>query len=144
MDPPCATCRFATRNGASQQTQCAACGRHANRQTTVCFQSDPHVADRMLLSHRTSRSEAVNALKLQLTAGAPPTSCVAFFLFFFKAATINVSALPVGPMLMSVSLATQGHHTEHSTLSEALFALCLFFGPKTRSMKPQASVFLFI
>lgn len=86
MDPPCATCRFATRNGASQQTQCAACGRHANRQTTVCFQSDPHVADRMLLSHRTSRSEAVNALKLQLTAGAPPTSCVTgFFCFvFFK------------------------------------------------------------
>lgn len=47
----------------SQSLQCTVCGR-THKQPTVCFQSDPHVSDRMLLSHRTSRSMAINVLKL--------------------------------------------------------------------------------
>lgn len=96
----------------------------------------------MLLSHRTSRSEAVNALKLRLTAAGPPTSCD-FFFFFFKAATINVSAITAGQMLMSVSLATEGHHTEHCTLSEALFALCPCFLSKD-SIDEATSICFFV
>lgn len=125
MAPRRATSRFfALRNGAGGQTQCAACGQHANKRTTVCFQSDPHVADRMLLSHRTSRSQAVNALKLWLTARAHQHPAICFFSPLSPSLyAINASALTVGHMLMSFSLATESHHTGSSTLSKALFTI---------------------
>lgn len=114
MDLTHAACSYAWSNGASRHNAPPA---DASKQATVCFQSDPHVADRMLQTHRTSRSKAVDVLKLAHMFDVIPQQVL-------KAAVIDTFTPTVGQMMTCDSSQI---NRESSSALQFCSALCSTF-----------------